>query len=170
MTRPLNAHLARAALFAYLLALPAPVAVLAAGPGADDPPLSAVAPARIVAAISEALEQTYVFEDKAREMIALLDAELERGAYAGRDSLESLAADLTEDLQSVSHDLHLRVWALPPDAPPEDTPEAREERRRRFAEAARADNYGFHKVEILPGNVGYIDLRGFREAAMGGET
>jgi C-terminal processing protease CtpA/Prc len=35
---------------------------------------------------------------------------------------------------------------------------------------ARLDNYGVHKVERLPGNVGYLDLHYFHRPAWGGET
>jgi C-terminal processing protease CtpA/Prc len=48
-------------------------------------------------------------------------------------------------------------------APPRDTvvrPAPVEEARAILAEQRRS-NYGFQKVEILPGNIGYLELRGF---------
>jgi C-terminal processing protease CtpA/Prc len=39
-----------------------------------------------------------------------------------------------------------------------------------YREIERLQNYGFARVERLPGNVGYLDLRSFANAAIGGET
>ena len=36
--------------------------------------------------------------------------------------------------------------------------------------AALIANYGFEKVERLSGNLGYLDLRGFMDPEMGGDT
>ncbi|XQF91761.1 hypothetical protein ACOBV8_20110 (plasmid) [Pseudoalteromonas espejiana] len=32
------------------------------------------------------------------------------------------------------------------------------------------DNYGFKKVEMLDGNIGYLDIRVFSDSHLGGET
>jgi len=39
-----------------------------------------------------------------------------------------------------------------------------------WRQIARCDNYGLHKVERLPGNVGVLDIREFHIASWGGET
>ena len=39
-----------------------------------------------------------------------------------------------------------------------------------MARDGAADNYGFKRVEVLPGNVGYIRLDRFHPAAEGGEA
>ena len=44
------------------------------------------------------------------------------------------------------------------------------ERQRRAAEAERRSNYGFRTLEILEGNVGYLDLRGFSGSREAGDT
>ncbi len=136
----------------------------------DSQPLDDEARGLIVAAISEALVETYVFEEKANEMAKFLAAEFKRGTYAQHESLKAFAEALTKDLRSVSHDLHLGVFVLPKDAPAGDTQEEQEERQRRSEEAARVDNYGFHRAEIMAGNVGYIDLRSFRDTGTAGPT
>ena len=38
------------------------------------------------------------------------------------------------------------------------------------SQKAKLDNYGMHKVERLPGNVGYIELRQFHNTEWGGDT
>jgi C-terminal processing protease CtpA/Prc len=35
---------------------------------------------------------------------------------------------------------------------------------------ARLDNYGLHKAERLPGNIGYLDIRKFNDPSQAGET
>ena len=37
-------------------------------------------------------------------------------------------------------------------------------------QAAKLDNYGIHKVERLPGHIGYLDIRYFYRPAWGGDT
>src|SRR5262249_38917172 len=75
---------------------------------------------------------------------------------------------LTADLQAVSHDKHLRLFyhseSVPEDEPERPTPEQLEE----FRYAMSLLNFGFARVERLPGNVGYLDLRGFCPASVGG--
>ena len=76
---------------------------------------------------------------------------------------------LTVDLRAVNDDRHLGVRALQPDdlSRPQLSPE---EQRRRFLADARRRNFGFRRVEILDGNIGYLDLRSFDDASIGGDT
>ena len=37
-------------------------------------------------------------------------------------------------------------------------------------QAAQQDNFGFYKIERLPGNIGYLDIRYFYRPAWGGEV
>ena len=74
-------------------------------------------------------------------------------------------------MQEVNHDEHLWVrWHPEPlpddDGPLRHNPEWIAERQ----QEAKLDNYGLHKVERLPGNVGYIDIRYFHRPAWGGDT
>ena len=47
---------------------------------------------------------------------------------------------------------------IPPIGPPPTGP---------GADAARRSNYSLGRVDVLPGNVGYLDIRGFAGAAGG---
>lgn len=80
-------------------------------------------------------------------------------AYDSVTSATDFAAVVTAHLQAISHDKHLRLIfaaeGLPgPSAPGPDA-------RARAVENSRLMNYGFERVERLPGNIGYLDLRGF---------
>jgi C-terminal processing protease CtpA/Prc len=91
--------------------------------------------------------------------------------YQQITSAQLFAETLTKDLQAISNDKHLRVRysyaPIPVQAPSgEPTATQREETRRNFAWM----NHSFSKVERLPGNVGYIEFRGFLNADQGSET
>ena len=140
-------------------------------PGARAPrPLDAAARGATVDSLCAALDTIYVFPDVARRMGELLRARLADGSYDALTAAPEFTQRLTQDLQSVSHDLHLRVFPAPPEAPgnrPDLTDAERE--RLQVAEAARR-NFGFEKLERLTGNVGYLDLRQFADAGMAGPT
>lgn len=150
-----------------LLALP-----VLAQPGPSDgmPKLDAEKRDAILKALSADIDKIYVFPDVATKMIEHLKAQQESGAYKNLDAVPAFTAQLTSDLQSISHDLHLRVSPIPPGEVNARQEVDMEEIRRRYRERARRSNYGFEKVEILDGNVGYLDLRGFVDAAIGGRT
>ncbi len=157
----------RHAILAYLSILVlAPAAITAQEKRA----LDADKRSAIVDRIAEALQEVYVFPDVAQEMDDHIHQQLAEGAYDDLDSLPAFTEQLTEDLRSISHDLHLRVGAIPPrDITAEQTIDEEDQRRRQQL-FARAANYGFQQLEILPGNVGYLELRGFFPAVHGGAT
>lgn len=107
----------------------------------------AVATARsgsTVSAAAAALEEHYVFPEIGRRIADHLRAREAAGAYAGLADSAELARVLTQDIQSVNGDKHLRVF---------DTEASRQRVRRSGPPIAR--------TEVLPGNIGYIDLRVF---------
>ena len=101
-----------------------------------------------------------VFPDVAAKLETLLRERARGGAYDRLTTAVAFADQLTKDLQSVSHDKHMRMRysAAPipadadPDAPP--TPEDLAELRKMIGDT----NAGFVKVERLDGNIGYLRL------------
>ena len=152
--------------FRYLV--PATATVLLAiisqaGSALEEPRLDPTQIEDAVTRIAEAVERGYVFEDKAVLMKELLLEQLERDAYGDTRDIAQLADRLTTDLQSINNDLHLSVRTLPP-PDPTVTELSASERRQQARERSRLANFGFEKVARLPGNVGYLDLRGFADA------
>jgi hypothetical protein len=123
--------------------------------------------AKIVESLTREFNENYVFPETAQKMEAALKKNLADGRYKDIDDPEILASRLKADLIDVSHDKHINVFYMEKDpGNPEQNPavEARE-----VAEMA-SNNFGFKKLEILPGNIGYIDLRGFMPAEYAGAT
>jgi C-terminal processing protease CtpA/Prc len=119
------------------------------------------------------LDERYVFPEKAKEMATAIRAK--SGEYESITSAKELARKLTDDLQAVTKDKHLRVSYRSRPIPERDADaEASPEERKRQDELARITNYGFERVERLQGNIGYVDLRGFVDPTVGqgaaGET
>ncbi len=127
---------------------------------------------QIIQSLSEKLRAYYVFPDVATQICGRLQRHLEEGAYAAITEGELFASALTEHLQSVNQDEHLRVhWYPDPLPDTEDSMLQNPERLAEFRQRARLDNYGFYKAERLPGNVGYLDIRYFYRPSWGsGDT
>lgn len=123
---------------------------------------------RLVENIVRELHAKYVAVEKVKGIEAYLRKKLQDGAYDKLTNPKELASSLTTDLRAAGRDLHLfvtydrmleRALLLAPSTPSVDlqelppTPE-------RLAELIQS-NYEFRKVEIMPGNVGYLYLKGF---------
>jgi hypothetical protein len=131
----------------------------------------------VVEAIIKELKAAYVFPETAGRMESDLRKRLGNNDYDEIKSAKKLAALLTDQLQAVSKDKHLRVFyslepfpEMPKPADPESDAGKRSEMRERMREQRRVVNFGFEKLERLEGNVGYLDLRMFAPAEIGGET
>jgi hypothetical protein len=146
------------------------VAMAALGAAAQPPEPPAVGAAdrqAILDGVVAALHATYVFPEVATKMEEHVRARLAAGDYDALVSLPDFTARLTEDLRSVSKDLHVGVgWA--PERPGEARDEAAEQARRE--RELRRGNYCFEKLEHLAGNVGYLRLDCFADAGLGGAT
>ncbi len=137
-----------------------------------DRPIDAAGRAALVEGVISALDRAYVFPEKAREMGDTLRQRMRRRSFDGVASSRAFADTLTSRLQAVSHDKHLRVRYSPEPIPLPDTTQRREtpEQLAGRRDRARVTNFGFEKVERMPGNVGYLEIRGFNDPAIGAET
>lgn len=110
----------------------------------------------------------YIFSEKALDIAREIHKREGSGAY-DIASGEEFARRLTKDLQSAAHDLHFEIDYSSDVLPQEPTRSAGPTREERF-DARKDDNYGFRKIEILKGNVGYIAFDEFHRAEAMGET
>jgi hypothetical protein len=133
--------------------------------------IDAAARTRIINTALKRLNDSYVFPEVATKMEASIRERAAKGEYDSITSAKAFATKLTEDLQAVSKDKHLRMRysndVLPTNmGPREPTAEERQEERRDLSWM----NHGFNKVERLRGNTGYIEFWGFMNADLGADT
>lgn len=102
------------------------------------------------------VEANYVFPDVGAELGKLLASRLAEGRYADVADERSLAALVTEDLQAVNGDKHLRLQYSEQEVPDESEESAELDAMSRYAEL-HCDGIG--RVERLDGNIGYLQLR-----------
>jgi hypothetical protein len=141
-----------------LLLLPGPTAPPGAPP---DAPVDAAARQTVVQALGAALRTHYVFPDVGERTAAALQAHLD-GGRLGQTRAQAFAEALTRALRAVTRDGHLGVRFAPDfrgGTDPSAEPTA--EQKAAFRRRAARDNFGVYRVQILPGNVGLFDLRGF---------
>jgi hypothetical protein len=134
--------------------------------------------AEVLDALIAKLHANYIFPAVAQELEANLRQQLAAGVYESATTAQAFCDALGQALQATSHDKHLKVRYSVEARTPVDTAESSGADRvaedalldEMYREVARLQNYGFARVERLPGNVGYLDLRGFANPAVGGET
>ena len=135
-----------------------------APPPPDQPDLAIDAAMRraVVDTLCDRVERYYVFPDKAREVARAIRKRMARHEYDRITGAMEFSDSLTAHVQDVAHDLHLRVHYRyePIPAQQDDGPPPPEEMKR-IHEMNRVRNYGFERVERLPGNVGYLEVRQF---------
>lgn len=125
----------------------------------------------LIQAISERLRACYVFPDIAEKICVRLQKHLDDGDYSDITDGEFLAYALTTHMQAINQDEHLWVkWHAEPLPEGEENLPQNQEWREEKRLQAKLSNYGFHKAERLPGNVGYLDIRYFHRPAWGGDT
>jgi hypothetical protein len=131
--------------------------------------LDAAARQRVIDGIAKNLKESYVYPELAQKMEDAIRANQKRGEYDAIKDPDALANRLTNDLQAVSHDKHLGVDYSPFKLPPEGHSPSPEEDTQ-FRKALERTNCAFEKVEVLPGNIGYLKFNAFPDPAICGPT
>jgi len=136
-------------------------------------PVAALERTRAVEALADMVDRLYLDRPKASAVAASLRKKLARGGYDGDSDPKALAAALSSDLVKATGDQHFRVRsriveATPAIADAKDDASARKARFDQFRREAAYDGYGLSRVEILPGNVGYLRVEEFWDPAVSG--
>jgi len=127
----------------------------------DSAPLTKQERIAFVKNVSKLLTENYVFPDIAVQIGKHLKDRLASGAFDNLTAASEFAEVMTKELQSISHDKHMRVnvrRGTP--ATPNVRPDPIVQNYEGTKNLERI-NYGFTKVEKLDDNVGYLDLTGF---------
>ncbi|AYQ34189.1 hypothetical protein DTQ70_19405 [Runella sp. SP2] len=115
--------------------------------------------------ISTAIQEKYVYPDKALLITNFLTSQYKLGKYSQLTSLKDLADNLTEDIHSIHHDKHLRIEydiKLEQDIIRfNNSQEGKKEITELDISNEKSQNFFFRKLEILPSNIGYIEFTNF---------
>jgi C-terminal processing protease CtpA/Prc len=140
-------------------------------PEQPDTTIDAAVRKETITTLLKRLNDAYVFPETAAKMAEAINARVARGEYESITSAKQFAQTLTAHLQEVSRDKHLRVrYSYEPIKPRPERREPTAEEKERYSAELKRINFGFERLERLPGNIGYIDLRGFTAAEFGKET
>jgi len=149
-------------------ALAAMVPVIATAQPAAPPAAArteAVDPARVVHEVQALIAREYVLPEMRKPLEAALAKGLASGRYAHVDPAE-LSSRLNADMAAVAHDKHLNIHFAPDEAKSlAASPDTGDDdffgREGFWAKVANDNNQGVVKLEVLDGNVRYMNYRGF---------
>ena len=106
---------------------------------------------KAVTELATALEDNFVFPDAGKAYAAMLRANLAKGAYASFPDAQTFADKVTDDLQAVHKDGHLRLRVAP----------AEQRGQAQAPNGGPADANEVTKAGWLAPGVAYIDFNGF---------
>lgn len=145
------------------LAVLAPIASTAAAQPAAQ--AQAIDGRAVALEVKRLLNQNYVLPEARAKFAAVLEKGLSSGRYAVNDEA-LLVTRLNEDLASVTSDKHLHIMvdpersealaAAPAGADADDAPPSAAEVRQ-----SEQNNHGLTRMEVLPGNIRYLEISSF---------
>lgn len=130
-------------------------------------PLSAADKAAAVELLAQRLSANYVYADIGNKMAAAVRDHLRKGDYKKVATHAEFAELLTAHIQAANPDKHLRIRYAPdtkPDTPRSAPTQVAPSEVKKRIESGTYLNFGFEKVERLPGNIMYLKLDGFFNA------
>jgi tetratricopeptide (TPR) repeat protein len=127
----------------------------------------------VVAVIKTHLEESYIDLDLSKKMIIELNNNLKSDRYKKITNPDEFSKTVTEDLQSISKDLHLKIRFEPERIAQEKfviSEDKQLEMEKKMAMQMVEINYGFAEAKILDGNIGYLNLNQFADIKYAEET
>jgi hypothetical protein len=128
----------------------------------NHPPLNRQQIDAVTDTLCKKLREIYVFPDKGKQISDYLQSQLKKGIYYTANDPLTLALQLTSDIQKIHADPHMTITTdMPRPGPPirRGAPGGTGRLLRREENISSADeNYQFKKLEVLPGNIGYLRL------------
>lgn len=119
--------------------------------------------------ISQLLIDKYVFPEVGKNCALHISSKLDDGSFDNVTDKKEFTDMLTKELQSISKDKHMRVRLFQRVTNESQTSNPYYEQYKLLKGFAET-NYGFRKVEMLDGGIGYIDLRGFAQSEKANEV
>jgi hypothetical protein len=135
-----------------------------------DVPITKSEISTVVRGAADLIERLYVDPIRGRQIAAALRLTVDDATFDGISSSLALVPRFNRLLAQVGADAHLRLgYSYEPQTAAADRPETADEldaRRRQVA----ASGYGVQRVDRLEGNVGLLELNGFRDVDLAGEA
>ena len=120
---------------------------------------------RVIAAASIELRKHYVNRDAAPMIADALLMHEKRGDYDNVTDAVAFAGLVTQQMREISADQHLSLDYF--DSPvPERSPATTADKVTQYRALMKQQNCTFEKVELLPGNVGYLKMNSFPELSV----
>jgi hypothetical protein len=120
--------------------------------------------------LTKLLIENYVFPETAANIRNELSQRLNNSEYDSIKDLSLFAELLTSQLQVNSQDKHLHIRHRTDEPQVENTQEDSNIQHDIFLTMVKLDNYGFTKIERLPGNIGLLEFQAFLPPELAGET
>jgi len=124
---------------------------------------------RVIDGVVASLNEFYVYPETAKKMEQALRARQKKGEYDAVEDARAFAELLTDHLQQVSHDKHLRV-DFSPTVLPKDFTARNPDADARMRTQMEHENCLFQKVERLSSNIGYVKFNAFLPPDICGPT
>ncbi|HEY2469167.1 MAG TPA: S41 family peptidase [Terracidiphilus sp.] len=120
---------------------------------------------RVIQSVADNLATHYYDRDRARQASTELLSLQQHGYYNAIVDGQALATRLTFALQRSTGDRHIKIEFsrnIIPDGPPRPSAVALDQ----YQSAMKQETCTFEKVELLPGNIGYVKLNSFPDPAV----
>ncbi|GAB2703739.1 S41 family peptidase [Mucilaginibacter koreensis] len=144
-----------------------------AQPAVPSAPITAAEKNRTIDTLLQTLNSRYVFPEVAKQTAQFIRKQQAKKVYNALTDGNAFATQLTQDLQASSKDHHLRIEYVPdgiPEEPEHDLMSINPADRPWLTKMYRNLNYGIRKVDVLKGDVGYIDVDFFCAPEFAGEA
>lgn len=119
----------------------------------------------IILNICESLKDNYVFPEIAKTLSDSIKSYNQNGKYASVKDYNEFASILTKDIRKINNDKHIRIlYDL--DLENEIIKFISSSKEAKIVSEIeiskeKSKNFHFKKIEVLPSNIGYIELNGF---------
>jgi hypothetical protein len=126
-------------------------------------PVGAAERRAVLQTLASKLQASYVYPEVAKRVATRLSAKEAAGGYAAATTAEAFAKVLSADLREFGKDRHFNVAFDPEfrERPAEQSALPSKEEVAQGREHMARRGYGLGRIERLPGNVGYLEVRGF---------
>jgi hypothetical protein len=105
-----------------------------------------------ITGIQKAIRENYVFPERSEDLCRSLEDHHANGDYDQITDPKTFCEQLTQHLRDVVNDKHIQVLL------PKDMPDIGRRSMKKPSDGKRIADLGLTKVEILSGNVGYINI------------